>query len=181
MEDAKLKDAFFNMTSGERILTCIQCGTCSASCPLTDRMDHAPRELFALIRDGDMQAVLISNTPWYCVSCYQCAVRCPREIPVSDLMYTLKQMATDQRMAPKANKLPRFYQIFAGELERHGRITGAMLLARYGLRYPKDMLSKFSLGFKLLTKRRLEFPPRKIGNPKSVRDLLTRQKRGETQ
>ena len=37
--------------------------------------------------------VIASNTPWHCVSCYYCTVRCPQEIHITDIMYTLKSMA----------------------------------------------------------------------------------------
>jgi len=56
-------------------------------------MDHTPRALFAMINAGMEDEVLGSNTPWYCVSCYACTTRCPQQIPITDLMYTLKQMA----------------------------------------------------------------------------------------
>ncbi|MCK7469238.1 MAG: heterodisulfide reductase-related iron-sulfur binding cluster [Desulfosudis oleivorans] len=91
-------------------------------------MDHAPRELFALLRDGDMEAVLTSNTPWYCVSCYQCMVRCPQEIPVTDIMYLLKQMAAERGLAPAGHKLLTLYRAFAREIEAHGRVSEALIM-----------------------------------------------------
>jgi heterodisulfide reductase subunit C len=127
-------------------------------------MDHAPRELFALLRDGDMEAVLTSNTPWYCVSCYQCMVRCPQQIPVTDIMYVLKQMATERGLAPAGHKLPDLYRAFAREIEAHGRVSEALIMARYGTRHPLDMLGKAGLGLRLLTRRRLELVPRNIHN-----------------
>ena len=37
---------------GERIKDCIQCGTCSGSCPASYFMDNPPRKLFAMLRAG---------------------------------------------------------------------------------------------------------------------------------
>ncbi|MGD8262818.1 MAG: 4Fe-4S dicluster domain-containing protein [Desulfobacterales bacterium] len=175
MDDLHLHDIFDQSRYGSRIRTCIQCGTCSASCPLTQQMDHAPRELFALIRDGEMEAVLSSDTPWYCVSCYQCMVRCPQEIPVTDIMYTLKQMAIRYDYIPITHKLPDLYRVFIKELERNGRITGAMLLIKYGMRHPEDFFRKMLLGLKLLTKMRIEFHPQKTKHPKKIAHLLNRE------
>ena len=64
-----------------RLEMCIQCGTCGGSCPSADDMDHTPRD--ALRDDPGRHAdeVLRSNTPWMCVSCYHCVVRCPQERP----------------------------------------------------------------------------------------------------
>jgi heterodisulfide reductase subunit C len=66
-------------TAGEsRLQLCIQCGTCGGSCPSAADMDHTPRMLFAMIRAGMRDAALRSNTPWMCVGCYFCSVRCPQ-------------------------------------------------------------------------------------------------------
>jgi len=37
---------------GEGLQDCIQCGTCSGSCPVSYFMDNPPRKLFALARAG---------------------------------------------------------------------------------------------------------------------------------
>ena len=34
---------------GSPIKACIQCGTCSASCPAVEFMDHTPREIIGMI------------------------------------------------------------------------------------------------------------------------------------
>lgn len=153
---------------GEKIRTCIQCGTCSGSCPLTDQMDHAPRELFALVKDGETAAVLASNTPWYCVSCYQCMVRCPREIPITDIMYALKRIAAREGTAPRTHKMPDLYRAFRRELDQNGKITESMVMARYGMRHPIDMLRQTGLALLMARKGRLEFTPRKISFPKRL-------------
>ena len=119
-----------------------------------------------------MTCVLQSNTPWYCVSCYQCVVRCPQEIPVIDLMYTLKRLSVETRQAPSAHKLPDLYHAFYQEVTHHGKISATFLLARYGIRHPGDMLSKIALGVKLLQRRRLELLPQKVKNPPNIAKLL---------
>lgn len=50
-------------------------------------------ELSAMLRAGMREEVLRSNTMWLCVSCYHCVVRCPQEVHIADVMYTLKGMA----------------------------------------------------------------------------------------
>ena len=52
--------------------------------------------LFAMLRAGLRKEALRSNTPWMCVSCYHCVVRCPQEIHITDVMYTLKGMAIEE-------------------------------------------------------------------------------------
>jgi len=172
MDEVGLRDFFFTKAGGKDILRCIQCGTCSASCPLAERMDHAPRELFALIRDGDMEEALRSDTPWYCVSCYHCMVRCPQQIPVTDLMYALKEMAIKNDLAPPKHKQPDLYRAFVDIVDRYGKITEPLVMARYGTAHPIDLWNNIPTALKLLCRGRLDFFPQKVKQPKNVRRLL---------
>ena len=51
-------------SKGNPISTCIQCGTCSATCPVASGgfMDNSPRRIIALIRAGFKDQVLAANT-----------------------------------------------------------------------------------------------------------------------
>jgi heterodisulfide reductase subunit C len=172
MNNDTLQQKVLKHPVGKKILQCIQCGTCSGSCPLNHLMDHTPREIFALIRDGDMNAVLTSNTPWFCVSCYHCMPRCPREIPVTDIMYLLKQMSVAQDLEPKSHKMPHMYKIFRHDIGLHGRVTAANLMRRYGLQHPGDILAKTPLGLELLKRKRLEILPQRISAPRQLARML---------
>ena len=94
-----------------RLNLCVQCGSCGGSCPSGPEMEHTPRRLFALIRAGERDTVLKSNAPWYCVSCYYCTVRCPQDIHITDVMYTLKSMAIKAGLFHDA-ALPGFSETF---------------------------------------------------------------------
>ncbi len=169
MDEEKLQQEFYGAHHGNDILRCIQCGTCSGSCPLTTRMDHAPRELFALIRDGEMEEALRSNTQWFCVSCYQCMVRCPQDIPVTDLMYSLKEMAVKHGLVSPLCKMPDLYKVFSGEVDRTGKMNETYLMARYGLKHPGDMIAKAFLGLQLLKRGRLGIRAERTKNPMRIR------------
>ncbi len=62
MDNAALKEKFFEKYHGLELQNCIQCGSCSGSCPLAPYMDYGPRQLFELAREGDMEEVLKANT-----------------------------------------------------------------------------------------------------------------------
>lgn len=179
MDNRSLFAQFFDDPDCHKVHRCIQCGTCSGSCPLGAEMDHAPRALFALIRDGEMGIVLESNTPWYCVSCYQCMDRCPREIPVADIMYRLKQMAMAAGRQPKLHKLPDFYRAFAADVGFNGRMTETHVMARYSLRHPKDAIANTQTAVKLLMRRRLDLIPNRTRQPAQIAALITAGKRQE--
>jgi len=40
-----------------------------------------------------MKEALDSKTPWVCITCFNCAVRCPRGIDVANVMEALRQVA----------------------------------------------------------------------------------------
>ncbi len=154
-------DIISDIAHGSDILRCIQCGTCSGSCPFADEMAHGPRQIFALIRDGEIEDVLSSNTPWFCSSCYQCMDRCPMEIPVTDIMYGLKQLAIQFGKAPADNKMTDLYRAFTRNLNRYGRITDPMVMAGYGLKHPMDVVKSVPLAVKLALRGRLDLIPQK--------------------
>jgi heterodisulfide reductase subunit C len=171
MDDHWLLDQFFADPDCRTIRRCIQCGTCSGSCPLSAEMDVAPRGLFALIRDGDMHAALQTNTPWFCVSCYQCMDRCPQEIPVADIMYRLKQLALAAGSRPRSDKLADFYRALVDDITANGRMTESHVMARYGLKHPMDAVANTLTAVKLLSRRRLDVIPGRSRHPAQVAAL----------
>jgi heterodisulfide reductase subunit D len=78
----------------EKLFSCMQCGTCSASCPTAYAMDYTPRQLWQMLRLGMTEEVLNSQTFWLCTVCQSCQVRCPRGISLTDTMVALKEYAT---------------------------------------------------------------------------------------
>jgi heterodisulfide reductase subunit C len=132
-----------------RLEMCIQCGSCGGSCPSAAAMDHTPRAIFAMIRAGKRDEVLRSNTPWMCVSCYHCAVRCPQDILITDVMYALKVIAEEEHILPNGTAAG-FSSIFIGNVRRFGRswelgLTGRHYTRRFLLRLPRVMPMAFSL------------------------------------
>ncbi len=153
---------------------CIQCGSCGGSCPAASLMDHTPRRLFALIRAGEMEEVLQSNTPWYCVSCYFCMVRCPQEIHITDLMYGLKTLAV-QRGYTHNNTATDLSRTFAGFIERYGRSFDLGIAANHYLRHPpSDLMGSAKMGSELLFKGRLKLTPQKIKGIPQLKKILKR-------
>lgn len=79
-----------------KLATCIQCGTCSASCPAAELMDYPPRQLWEMVRFGLRDQVMESRTFWLCTQCYACQVRCPRGIAIGETMRHLREWAVAQ-------------------------------------------------------------------------------------
>jgi len=157
---------------GERLRGCLNCGSCGGSCPNGADMEHTPRALFTMIALGDREHVLSANTMWACVSCYLCTARCPREIPITDLMYTLKRMAVAEELASNAEAvgLARNFNHF---IERYGRSFEFGLATRFYLKHkPGSLLKSTTLGFNMLRHGRLHLTPTKIREIDQLRAIL---------
>lgn len=75
--------------SGENLYACYQCGRCTAGCPMTGEMDLMPNQIILAILRND-ESVLDAKTPWVCAQCYQCGVRCPKNVDITKIMEALR-------------------------------------------------------------------------------------------
>lgn len=156
---------------------CIQCGTCGGSCPSGPDMDHSPRALFAMIEAGWDNEVLHSNTPWYCVSCYFCTTRCPQEIHITDVMYTLKRMAVQRGLFGELDvgNAPEFSETFIDMVENYGRSYELGLVTRHYLRHrPIDAVKKAGFGLGMFTRGRLDIMPTRIKSMDQLKAILAK-------
>jgi quinone-modifying oxidoreductase subunit QmoC len=179
-EDLSLLHEVSIKTAGvSHLEMCIQCGTCGGSCPAAQDMDHTPRMLFAMLRAGMRNEVLRSNTQWVCVSCYNCVVRCPQEVHITDVMYTLKSMAIKAKLYQDSTA-PHFSQTFVDMVESFGRSFELGLASRHYLRhFPLRLPSMMPMGFGMITKGRLAITPKKIKHMGQLKKILNRAKQLE--
>jgi quinone-modifying oxidoreductase subunit QmoC len=159
----------------------MQCGVCAASCPLKDKMDLSPRKIFTLIRAGQREKVLSSKAIMLCTSCYSCKVRCPRKVPVVDVMHGLAHYALRQGFKPR-EETALFGDKFWGNIYRLGRIDEKDVAQRYFLSHGigggiKLALENKDMGLGMLLKKRMKLlPERPIKNIKAFRKMLDKAK-----
>jgi heterodisulfide reductase subunit C len=162
------------IAGSSRLEMCIQCGTCGGSCPSAADMDHTPRALFAMVRAGFRDEVLSSRAPFMCVSCYLCAVRCPQEIHIPDVMYGIKAIATREGKAP-ASVASGFSRTFVDNIHHYGRSFEVGLIARHYLRhYLLRLPAMVPMGVGMLAKRRIGLRPHRIRDVEGLRAILAR-------
>jgi quinone-modifying oxidoreductase, subunit QmoC len=137
-----LKEVEANVEEGEWVKMCMQCGVCSGSCPFGPHWEHPPQEIFMMIRAGKREEVLSSSSMWMCTSCYNCIVRCPRELPITHIMHGLATYAKRLGLAPKEQPTMKFAQLFWDNLTKTGRVNEL----RLGLRL--YFMNGFSEGVK---------------------------------
>jgi heterodisulfide reductase subunit C len=177
IEDLTLLDEVSARTAGvSRLEMCIQCGTCGGSCPSAADMDHTPRMLFAMLRAGMREDALKSNTPWICVSCYHCVVRCPQNVHIADVMYTLKSMAIGAKLFQDSTASD-FSQTFVDMVEEYGRGFEFGLATRHYLKhFPLRLPGMVPMGLGLLSKKRMAITPNRIKGIKQLTAILDRAK-----
>ncbi len=168
-----------NVDGGDRLAMCMQCGVCSGSCPIGTRMDHGPRKLFMMIRAGMKEAVLSSDTIWNCVSCYNCVVRCPREVPVAYILHDLATVAVREGYAKEEDNV-RFAKAFWWSLAAFGRTDERLVTARYyfstglldGMKKGK---ANFPMALGMIKRKRMHLGmPHRIKGRKGLRAILAK-------
>jgi quinone-modifying oxidoreductase, subunit QmoC len=164
---------------GQKLLGCIQCGTCSATCPLSHYMDFTPRKVIAMTREGFKEEVLNSLTIWLCASCYSCYVECPRQIHITDIMYALKREAIQLGYYPKRLPIPVLAREFYKRVLKDGRNTESwVLVSLYLHTNPFAMFKEAILGLKLFLRGRLTIGNEHIKRRDQLRAILGHPKGG---
>ncbi len=163
----------------DRLMSCIQCGTCSGTCPLSLYMDFTPRRIIALVREGFRRDVLSSQTIWLCASCYACAAHCPQNIHITDVMFTLKREAIREHLFPTGFPIPVLAQEFYRMVRRRGRISEFWVVLRLVLRAnPSGLFSMARAGLALLRRGRLSIGRRRVKNIDELHRALAGSREG---
>jgi heterodisulfide reductase subunit C len=177
--EAELRAAFWDQMrsfpDGQKIKNCLQCGTCTGTCPVSYTMDITPRETVALFRAGLLEEILHSRTIWICASCYSCTVRCPMGIRVTDTLYALKRLAMDKKIYPDKFPVYALSKAFVANLYRYGRNFELGLGATYLLKtHPLKALSQAGFGLMMMLHGRLSLRPHTIKKIDEVRAIINR-------
>jgi ferredoxin len=75
---------------------CFNCGTCTATCPLTTDEHLFPRNMIRLAQLGLKDQLMASTDPWLCYYCGDCAESCPRQAEPGETMMALRRWLTAQ-------------------------------------------------------------------------------------
>jgi quinone-modifying oxidoreductase subunit QmoC len=151
---------------GEKIFSCLQCGTCGSACPVSVYMDYTPRRLIGMVREGFKDEVITSFAIWLCTSCYECTVRCPAGIRVTDVMYALKRIAIREGIYPRHFPVPVLAKEFIRMLKGKGRTNEFWLVLKVVLKTaPLKLLTSWPLGLRLWQHGRLCLMSARIPRP----------------
>ena len=178
--DKNFLDEVKEMSGCDEIDRCIQCGTCSSSCPMSVYMDYPPRKIIALIKNGFKEEALKSFTIWLCPSCYTCQVRCPAKIKITDVMYALKRRAIEDKVYPSRFAIPVLAKEMHKLIAKNGRNSELWLVLNMYLKSknPLGLLKMAPMGLSLMKTGRMSLKKEKIKDRKQLRRLLKTVKEG---
>ena len=166
---------------GEWVKMCMQCGVCAGSCTFGPDWEHSPQKIFMMIRAGKRDEVLSSDSMWMCTSCYNCVVRCPRELPITQIMHGLATYAEQLGLAPKMNPTRKFSLQFWDNCTRTGRVNELKLVLQVYFRNGlaagiREFWNMRFIGLKLLLAKRMNpfelFAPHRCKDSKGIQAML---------
>ena len=102
------------------VSACFSCGTCTASCPLSQTDSTFPRRIIRYAQVGMKDALLSSKELWSCYQCGECAETCPTQADPSEFMAAARR-----------------YAIASYDRTRIARTMYTRPLARDGVRRPR--------------------------------------------
>ena len=94
--------------SGVNPSECMACGKCSATCPAYDEMEYHPHQFVSMVKSGDIEPLLHSESLYKCLSCFACIDRCPRGVEPAKVVEAVRLVATRRQGANRmtANDVP---------------------------------------------------------------------------
>ena len=111
--------SLYGVPDGERLRTCLQCGTCSGICPFGYIMKFPPSKMIGALRADHFDQVMKTDSVWMCVSCNACSEFCPSDIPITAGLMT----RTKEEML-LAGSIPTELQAALENTQRYGNPMG---------------------------------------------------------
>lgn len=128
---------------------CFQCGTCTASCPSGRYTSYRIRKIIRQTQLGLKDEILTGNDLWDCTTCYACEERCPREVPIVDIIISLRNMAVAEgHMFENHKKTAQNLYTFGHAVSFNDKVKAA----------------REAIGLS-------GTPPTVVGNPEAMKDL----------
>lgn len=155
--------------AGPEVLSCIQCGTCSASCPTAHLMRPSIRRLVKLCLEGKKKEALSADAIWLCTSCQLCTVRCPRGIRPKAVVSALKELAEREGIKGRDQA---YEELFMRQVKECGRISEVPLSGEFLLVFPQGAVQAMEMGLELAPKGKVALGKEKIKRPEEVKRII---------
>ena len=81
------------LMSGVDVRKCMACGKCSGSCPSYNEMEYHPHQFVSMVKKGDIEPLMKSESVYKCLTCFACVERCPRGVEPAKLIEAIRLLA----------------------------------------------------------------------------------------
>lgn len=91
----------------ESLNSCMNCGVCTAICPAAEFYNYDPRIIADTVQRQDeesLEALLKSDTIWYCGECMSCKTRCPRCNTPGGIIMALRRVSQEKGWFTQSEK-----------------------------------------------------------------------------
>jgi len=103
---------------GESFKTCLQCATCSATCPISPDVAPFPRKEMAWAAWGLKDRLVTDPDIWLCYQCNDCSDQCPRGANPGDILSVARNFSLQHYAFPgilgRMVASPKFLPILLG-------------------------------------------------------------------
>ena len=103
---------------GEIFKACMQCGTCTSTCPAVSIKSYSPRSILRNISIHRASDINVDTAAWDCVSCNHCVEQCPRGIGILELIKSVR------RQVVQSGALPKYFNGVVNALKQEGNPWG---------------------------------------------------------
>ena len=157
---------------GENVMSCYQCGECTAGCPAAFSMDIAPNQILRLAQAGFKDDVLKSSAIWLCAGCETCATRCPRGVALSKVMDACRQISVAEGKVSKDQRnVLKMHEEMLRQIQIFGRVHEISMIAAFKMRTGRFFDDVFA-GIQMFLKGKLGLIPSIIKGRKEVKGLF---------
>lgn len=104
--DSNFKKEITSRPGGENIMMCYSCGSCTATCPISE-IDESfnPRLIIKKSLLGYKEEVLKSDDLWKCIQCRRCVAHCPQDVKFADIIRVLRNLSIEAGYYPEELKV----------------------------------------------------------------------------
>ncbi len=97
--DPEFKHRLYKSVSEETLKFCYQCGSCTASCPISRFTNiYRPNKILHLAKLG-IRNLPFGNAVLLCSACTSCTKGCPQGVRVHEVMNALKELSVEDGLA----------------------------------------------------------------------------------
>jgi len=154
--------------SGEGIVRCLSCGTCSSACQVFSvNPAYNPRMLIQQAVLGLRNTVLDSDMIWLCARCQSCIEKCPKGIRPGDIITAIRHIALKEGRSDSKGK--RHALFFKNSILKTGKINEMILpIVTLG----PGIVSQVPQSIRMLAKGKLPpLRPKRIDGIDDIRQL----------